>query len=66
MDVELSHQSDEYSSAMEPDLELNLFHAATVASTTWDFCDRSRRSLPTKSESNDSTTPERLSVIDFA
>jgi hypothetical protein len=37
VNVELGHQSDEYSSAIEPDFELNLFHAATVASTTFDL-----------------------------
>jgi hypothetical protein len=66
VDIELSHQSDEYSSAIEPDLELNLFHVATVASTTLAFTKRSLRSRSTNSDSNDSTTPERLSVIDLA
>ena len=37
VDVELRHQSDEYSSAMEPEMELKSFHEATVASTTFDF-----------------------------
>ena len=37
VNVELGHQSEEYSSAIEPELELNLFHAATVASTTFAF-----------------------------
>jgi hypothetical protein len=66
MNVKLGHQSDEYSSAIEPDLELNLFHVATVASTAFDCCNRSRCTLLTNSESNPSTTPERLSVIDLA
>src|SRR5579859_1798156 len=54
VNVELGHQSDEYSSAIEPDLELNLFHVATVASTTFDFCNCSRRARLTNSESNPS------------
>jgi hypothetical protein len=66
VDMKLRHQSDEYSSAIEPALALNLFHAAIVASTTLAFTSRSRLSRSTNSDSNDSTTPERLSVIDFA
>jgi hypothetical protein len=66
VDIKLRHQSDEYSSAIDPALSLNLFHAATVASTTFVFTSRSRLSRSTNSDSNDSTTAERLSVIDLA
>jgi hypothetical protein len=66
VDIKLRHQSDEYSSAIDPDLALNLFQAAIVASTTLVFTNLSRLSRSTKSDSNDSTTPERLSVIDLA
>src|SRR5271165_3665577 len=66
VDIELRHYSVEYSSAIDPDPELNLFHEATAARTASDFCNLSRRSRLTKSESSDSTTPERLSVKDFA
>jgi hypothetical protein len=66
VNIELGHQRDEYSSAIEPDLELNSFHAVTAVSATFDFCNRSRFTLLTNSVSNPSTTPERLSVIDLA
>src|ERR1039457_6932882 len=44
VDIELRHCSVVYSSAIDPDLELNLFQEATAASTAFDFCNRSRRS----------------------
>src|SRR5258708_22305582 len=66
VDIKLSHQSDEYSSAIESDLELNLFHIATVVTSALVFSRRSLRSRPTNSASSDSTTAERLSVIDLA
>jgi hypothetical protein len=66
VDIGRSHQSEEYSSAIEPDLELNLFHVAPVASTTVVFIKHSLRFRSTNSDSNDSTTPERLSVINWA
>ena len=37
MDVELRHQSDEYSSAIEPAFALKLFHTFTVESTAASF-----------------------------
>jgi hypothetical protein len=66
VDIKLRHQSDEYSSAIEPDLALNPFHAAIVVSTSLVLNNRSRLSRTTNSDNNDSTRPERLSVIDLA
>jgi hypothetical protein len=45
MDVELRHQSDEYSSLNEPDFTLKSFHIFTVASNASDFANRSSRAL---------------------
>jgi len=66
VDIELRHHNVEYSSAIEPDPELNLFREGTAACTASDLCNCSRRSRLTNSESSDSTTPETLSVSDFA
>src|ERR1700735_4625959 len=66
VNIKLCHHSDDYSSAIEPESELNLFQAATVSSTTLAFAMRALFSRSTNSVSNDSTTPERLSVIAFA
>jgi hypothetical protein len=62
VDIELSHQSEEYSSAIDPDLELNSFHILTVDSTALVFARLSLRSLARYPESSDSTTPDKLSV----
>ena len=43
MDIKLSHQSDEYSSLIDPDFELKSFHAFTVDSTALDLAKRSSR-----------------------
>src|ERR1700736_2335286 len=64
--IELSHQSEEYSSENEPILALKSFHTATVASMVFALAKRCFRSRSTKSERSDSTTPDRLSVIPFA
>lgn len=64
--MELPHYSVVYSSAIEPDLELNSFHETTAASTAFDLRKRSRCSRLTYSESSDSTTAGRLSVNDLA
>jgi hypothetical protein len=45
MDVELRHQSDEYSSLIEPDFALKSFHTFTVDSTASDLANCSSRAL---------------------
>jgi hypothetical protein len=62
MDVELGHQSEEYSSAIDPDFALKSFHAFTVASTDLDFARRSWSAAATYANSRDSTTLDKLSV----
>jgi hypothetical protein len=62
VDIDLGHQSDEYSSAIDPVLALNLFQAALVASTTLAILRFSRLSRSTNSVSDASTISERLSV----
>jgi hypothetical protein len=66
MNVELTHQSDEYSSLIDPDLELNSFHIFIADSTALAFSRRASSAPATKPDSSDSTTWDKLSVKAFA
>jgi hypothetical protein len=66
MGVELRHQSDEYSSLVEPDFALKSFHIFTVDSIALDRANCSSRTLAKWPESSDSTTCDKLSVKPFA
>ena len=45
VDIKLRHQSDEYSSLIDPACALNSFHNFTVDSTALDLVSRSSRAL---------------------
>jgi len=61
--IELSHYSEEYSSANDPILALKLFQATTLVSSAFAFAIRRFCFRATNSQRNDSTTPDKLSVM---
>src|SRR5262249_32218942 len=62
MNVELGHQSVEWSSANDPCFSANSFHSATVDLTTFSWDARRCVSLTRYSARSDSTTLERFAV----